>query len=149
MKKYLLLSTCSIFLSFFSFHVFAVGNVFAPHALKATAACPLVTSDTEKNGVFCQKFETASECQCASLGGDGCGTMQGVYQGMVGFYGQGDEKKGIDGGCAFGVMMGWVKYKQDCIDQWGCYLHGGYDTHHGQCGGSVVGGPGSACEHLT
>lgn len=115
--------------------------VFSLFSLSSFACTP-VTSDSTPG--FCTAFAQMSICECNSLGGS-CATMQDVYSNMVGNYGPG-QQQAIDGACEFGALMGWAT-KQNCEDQWHCYLNGGKDSHGLECYGQT--GPGSYCQKLS
>lgn len=89
----------------------------------ASFACPDALSTDHPE--FCPSFKTAATCYCTSSGLPSvfCQNIEFVYQRMIGF---------------FGSLQRACKHQshttvQKCVDNWNCYLHGGYDSQGMPC----------------
>ena len=101
-----------------------IGLVLGCTSLTALA-CPsaLPTDDA----AFCSSFTAAAICYCtAALPAAMCQDMNVLYQRMLITFGS------LERACEY------QKYtdKQNCIDNWNCYLHGGIDSKGHLCSGT-------------
>lgn len=124
MKKLLVLL---IFFCSFSGYAFAVNDA---GTVPAPLTCPMAAPVSSGN--FCASFKVAATCRCAAKGLPPaiCGNIHKLYDYVIAFY-HGSQ----DTMCSDQKDTS----KQDCMDDWDCYMKGG--DHGGLCNGT-----GLACE---
>lgn len=96
-----------------------------------TLTCPQATP-TNVSG-FCQSFEQAAKCYCASTGlpKGMCNNMKDIYKRMISIYGS------VKRACEFQKNTG----TETCIDDWNCYRNGGKNAD-----GQLCSSTGNVCE---
>lgn len=82
---------------------------------------------------FCPSFKLAALCHCSQSGlpKGFCNNVSSVYRRMVSFFGT------LERACNH---QGYTD-AQTCMDNWSCYLNGGYDSEGRPCSGTT-----KACE---
>lgn len=94
-----------------------------------SVACPQATPTNAPN--FCATFRVAAKCHCtAGLPAAMCGKMNYLYQRLLIIFGS------LENACAYQHDT----TKENCIDSWNCYLHGGKTKD-----GHLCSGTGRAC----
>ena len=93
-------------------------------------ACPRATPTNSPN--FCPTFRIAAQCHCKESGlpAGMCKNLTLLYQRLISVFG------GLDKACEFQHDT----TKEDCMDSWNCYLHGGKNAT-----GNLCSGTGRAC----
>jgi hypothetical protein len=91
-------------------------------------ACPNALPTDDVN--FCASFKTAASCYCSDQGVPFgmCQDMHVLYNRMMVVF------KTIDRACEFQHYTS----KQNCIDNWRCYLAGGTDSTGRSCGATQL-----------
>lgn len=86
-------------------------------------ACP--DSYSTDHPEFCPSFKTAAICYCSQSGLPSvfCQNVDFVYQRMISFFGS------LERACKHQKHTSVEK----CIDNWNCYLQGGYDSEGKPC----------------
>lgn len=94
------------------------------------AACLPSTPSTSAS--FCESFKSVAECHCMESGLPYamCSDMNELYVSMIAMF------HSIERACEFQQDTS----KQDCMDDWQCYLSGGSTSQGGLCNGT-----GTAC----
>lgn len=100
--------------------------VFALFSISSFAAC--TNALPTNNPGFCASFKVAATCYCVAKGlpAGMCQDMKVLYNRMVGTFGT------LDRACAYQNNTS----KQECIDDWNCYLGGKTDSQGRACSGT-------------
>jgi len=93
-------------------------------------ACPKATPTNAPN--FCATFRVAAQCHCTNSGLPSrmCMNVKLLYQRLISVFGA------LEKACEFQHDT----TKEDCMDSWNCYLHGGNNVD-----GNLCSGTGRAC----
>ena len=81
------------------------------------------------SAAFCSTFKDTAACVCVNngLSAKRCQDINFIYRLSVDLYGN------LDRVCNLGQNM---TSPQECIDNWNCYLHGGYTSDGQPCSGT-------------
>ncbi len=104
--------------------------LFAIPAFALGQVCPNASPVNAPN--FCSSFKTAASCNCsATLPKSFCNQMRPLYSRMTSMFGT------LERACSYQKKTS----KEECMDDWNCYLKGGTTPS-----GLVCSGDGHACE---